>query len=97
MNKIDLGKRILSVSHIDGIFRLRSGQYSDEYFDKYLVEAQPDLLRAVAWEMAELVPPQTEVLAGLEMGWHPGGCSAVTGHEHTSGLCPQAGEGVRHP
>lgn len=71
MNKIDLGKRILSMSHIDGTFRLRSGQYSDEYFDKYLVEAQPDLLRAVAGEMAELVPPQTEVLAGLEMGGIP--------------------------
>ena len=71
MNKTELGRRIFAVSHIRGTFRLRSGSESDEYFDKYLFEAQPILLRAVVEYMAELVPPDTEVLAGLEMGGIP--------------------------
>ena len=71
MNKTDLGRRIYSVSRIEGSFRLRSGRVAREYFDKYLFEAQPSLLRAVARHMAELVPSDTEALAGLEMGGIP--------------------------
>ena len=71
MNKTELGRRIFEVSHIKGTFRLRSGLESDEYFDKYLFEAQPALLRAVADHLAALVPRDTEVLAGLEMGGIP--------------------------
>jgi orotate phosphoribosyltransferase len=39
-----------------GSFTLRSGQVSKEYFDKYLFESDPALLRRVASAMAELVP-----------------------------------------
>lgn len=44
---------------------------SDTYFDKYQFESDPALLRAIAEAMAPLVPPGTEVLAGLEMGGIP--------------------------
>lgn len=41
-----------------------------EYFDKYLFEGQPALLREVAEAMAGLIPP-CDVLAGMEMGGIP--------------------------
>ncbi len=41
-----LGARVFGASMLRGEFRLRSGQTSDEYFDKYLFEGDPELLRA---------------------------------------------------
>jgi orotate phosphoribosyltransferase len=54
-----------------GEFTLRSGQVSREYFDKYLFESDPALLDRVAREMAGLLPQDTELLGGLEMGGIP--------------------------
>lgn len=71
MEKIELAKAIYDKSHLTGKFLLRSGTYSSEYFDKYLFESDPILLKAIAIEMAKLVPEGTEVLAGLEMGGIP--------------------------
>lgn len=71
MDRISLAKRIYAAANIRGQFRLRSGQVSDEYFDKYLFEAQPDLLRAIAEHMAILIPTGVDALAGLEMGGIP--------------------------
>ncbi len=56
---------------LTGEFTLRSGQVSHEYFDKYLFEADPLLLGRVAREMIQLVPQDTELLGGLEMGGIP--------------------------
>lgn len=56
---------------LTGEFTLRSGQVSTEYFDKYLFEADPLLLGRVAREMIQLVPQDTELLGGLEMGGIP--------------------------
>ena len=56
---------------LSGEFTLRSGQVSDEYFDKYLFEAQPGLLDRVATRMVDLVPAETELLGGLELGGIP--------------------------
>ncbi|MCS6838515.1 MAG: orotate phosphoribosyltransferase [Bdellovibrionaceae bacterium] len=50
---------------------LRSGQWSQEYFDKYRIESDPRLLSEVARHMLPLIPPQTDVLAGLELGGIP--------------------------
>jgi len=61
---------------------LRSGQVSHEYFDKYLFEADPDLLMAIAETIKPLIPPETEVLAGLEMG----GIPVVTALSISSGM-----------
>ncbi len=66
-----LGKRIVEVSRITGEFQLRSGTTSTVYFDKYRFEADPDLLRAIAEQMAMLVPDGTERVIGLEMGGIP--------------------------
>ena len=66
-----LAARIKQCARLTGQFTLRSGRTSDTYFDKYQFEADPHLLRAIADEMVRLVPPDTEVLAGLEMGGIP--------------------------
>lgn len=66
-----LAKQIYDVAHLNGTFTLRSGQISNEYFDKYLFEAAPQLLRSIAEQLAPLIPHDTEVLAGLEMGGIP--------------------------
>ncbi|MCL2068746.1 MAG: orotate phosphoribosyltransferase [Oscillospiraceae bacterium] len=71
MNKEDIARRIYETAHITGTFTLRSGQVSNEYFDKYLFEAQPALLREIADVMRGLIPAESEVLAGLEMGGIP--------------------------
>lgn len=67
----DLARRIRAAAHLTGRFTLRSGRTATEYFDKYRFEADPVLLDEIARRMAPLVPPGTEVLAGLEMGGIP--------------------------
>lgn len=71
MTKTELGKEIYNISHITGEFLLRSGQISNEYFDKYKFESVPNLLIPIAREMKLLIPGETEVLGGLEMGGIP--------------------------
>lgn len=66
-----LAKRIYDTAHITGEFTLRSGAKSNEYFDKYLFEADPKLLKAIAEALVPLVPPNMDALAGLEMGGIP--------------------------
>ena len=56
---------------MEGKFLLRSGQFSNEYFDKYLFESDPNLLGQIAQGMCELIPKDIDVLAGLEMGGIP--------------------------
>src|SRR6202012_1483990 len=41
------------------------------YFDKYRFESQPALLKQIAAAMKPLIPKDTQVLAGLEMGGIP--------------------------
>lgn len=71
MNRIELAKSIYDISHLTGEFLLRSGKISNEYFDKYRFEAQPKVLEAIATHLAELIPSETEIIAGLEMGGIP--------------------------
>jgi orotate phosphoribosyltransferase len=66
-----VARRIRAAAHLTGSFTLRSGRTATEYFDKYRFEADPVLLDDIARLMAPLVPPGTEVLAGLEMGGIP--------------------------
>ncbi|MGC4774017.1 orotate phosphoribosyltransferase [Micromonospora chalcea] len=65
-----LARRVYDTCHLTGRFHLRSGQVSDEYFDKYLFEGKPELLREVAEAMVALLP-ECDVLAGIEMGGIP--------------------------
>ena len=66
-----LAKRIYDTAHITGDFTLRSGAKSTEYFDKYLFEADPKLLKDIAEAIVPLLPPGIDALAGLEMGGIP--------------------------
>ena len=71
MKRRELARQVYETSHIEGHFLLRSGRTSHEYFDKYLFEADPCLLRSIAEHIAGLVPRNCDVLAGLEMGGIP--------------------------
>lgn len=61
---------VYDTCHLTGEFTLRSGQVATEYFDKYLFEADPVLLRQVAGAMVALLP-DCDVLGGMEMGGIP--------------------------
>jgi orotate phosphoribosyltransferase len=71
MDRTELARAIERAAHRAGEFRLRSGATSHEYFDKYQFESQPQLLRAIAQHLVPLIPKDTEVLAGLELGGVP--------------------------
>jgi orotate phosphoribosyltransferase len=71
MTREELGKQIYDAAHITGEFLLRSGQISNEYFDKYKFESIPELLDEIGTHMKELIPEGSEILAGLEMGGIP--------------------------
>jgi orotate phosphoribosyltransferase len=71
MDRTDLARRIHTAAHLTGTFTLRSGVVSNEYFDKYLFESDPELLRDIGEAMAPLVPPGIDALAGLELGGIP--------------------------
>ena len=64
----ELGRDLLSAAYLRGSFVLRSGRTSNYYFDKYLFETKPSILRRLAAFMAELVPPGTDRIAGPELG-----------------------------
>jgi orotate phosphoribosyltransferase len=66
-----LARRIHDRAHLTGEFRLRSGALSGEYFDKYLLEADPPLLRDVAQALVALLPDDVDAVAGLELGGVP--------------------------
>jgi orotate phosphoribosyltransferase len=66
-----LARRVYARAHLEGEFRLRSGAVSGEYFDKYLFESDPELLRAIAEALVALVPSDVDAVAGLELGGVP--------------------------
>ena len=67
----DLARDIDARARLTGTFTLRSGQVASEYFDKYLFEADPALLARVVAQMVDLLPEDTELLGGLELGGVP--------------------------
>ena len=74
MKKINqnLAKQIYETAYLTGEFLLRSGAVSEHYFDKYLFEADPMLLKAIASATQPLLPESgVDALAGLEMGGIP--------------------------
>lgn len=71
MDKLTLAKKIYQTSKITGQFTLRSGQQVNEYFDKYLFEAQPKLLFEISSQLTSFIPENIDAIAGLEMGGIP--------------------------
>src|SRR5437016_14685208 len=64
----ELGREIVKAAYLKGEFILRSGKRSDRYFDKFLFETDPALLRRLGRHLAELVPADTQLLAAPELG-----------------------------
>jgi orotate phosphoribosyltransferase len=64
----ELARDMVAVAWLEGDFVLRSGRRSPYYFDKYLFETQPAILRRVGRQLAGLVPPSTQRLAAPELG-----------------------------
>ena len=67
-NLRELARDIVSAAYLRGDFVLSSGARSHYYFDKYLFETRPSILRRIAAALAEMVPPQTDRIAGPELG-----------------------------
>ena len=65
---VQLGRDLVAAAYLEGDFVLSSGQRSRYYFDKYLFETKPDILRRLAAELAALVPPGTDRICGTELG-----------------------------
>ena len=64
----ELAQDVVSAAHLRGEFILSSGGRSSYYFDKYLFETKPTILRRVGSMLAELVPTGIDRLAGPELG-----------------------------
>jgi orotate phosphoribosyltransferase len=71
IHRDELARRLVERCWLSGTFTLRSGRTSPTYFDKYRFESDPVLLDGVAASMVPLLPDDTEVLAGLELGGVP--------------------------
>ncbi len=69
--KKDLAKKVFDVAHLTGEFLLRSGQTSNEYFDKYQFEARPEILDTIASELVHCLPDDYDLLGAMEMGGIP--------------------------
>jgi orotate phosphoribosyltransferase len=66
-----LGRDLVDTAVLRGNFVLRSGATSHYYIDKYLFTTRPALLRRLAHALRELVPSQTQRLAGPVLGAVP--------------------------
>jgi orotate phosphoribosyltransferase len=71
MTREELGSSLIRTCLVKGEFRLRSGMIAREYFDKYRFESDPRLLSATAGELVQLLPGDTQALAGIELGGVP--------------------------
>lgn len=63
-----LARDLVRASYLKGEFVLRSGKKSNRYFDKFLFETEPALLKRLGEELANLVPKETQRLAAPELG-----------------------------
>jgi len=64
----DLARQLVKASYLKGDFVLRSGKRSNRYFDKFLFETDPALLKLLGRHLAGLVPKDTQRLAAPELG-----------------------------
>lgn len=64
----ELAADIVAAAYLRGEFVLSSGARSSFYFDKYLFETKPTVLRRLAAVLAERVPAAAERLAGPVLG-----------------------------
>lgn len=66
--RAELARDIVAAAYLRGDFVLSSGKRSSYYFDKYLFETKPTVMRRLAGLLGEMVPPDVVRLAGPELG-----------------------------
>ncbi len=71
MNIDELAQKVKDIALLEGDFILSSGRRSNYYLDKYRFETRPDILSDVAEGLVEKIPPETDILAGPELGAIP--------------------------
>jgi orotate phosphoribosyltransferase len=71
MDRAELARRIKEIAYLTGQFKLRSGQSSSFYLDKYRFESDPELLGAVVDALIEKLPETCDRIAGLALGGIP--------------------------
>jgi len=71
MDKKALGRQLMEAAYTEGDFTLRSGRKSHYLVDKYGFETRPGLLKAIAGELATMLPGGATRLAGVELGGVP--------------------------
>lgn len=64
----ELGRDLVNAAYLRGDFVLSSGLRSSFFFDKYLFETKPGILRRLGSFLAELLPTGTERIAAPELG-----------------------------
>lgn len=78
----ELSRDLVNSAYLRGNFILSSGVRSRYYFDKYLFETKPSILRRLAAFLAEMIPSRVDRLAGSEGG----GLALVTAVALETGL-----------
>lgn len=68
LRREQLARDIVRTSYLVGDYILSSGRRSRYYFDKYLFETKPYILRSLARLLAEYIPPTADRIAGQELG-----------------------------
>src|ERR671935_2293976 len=63
-----LARDLVDAAYLKGDFVLRSGKRSNYYFDKYLFETRPAILRRLGRELGRLVPSGADRIAAPELG-----------------------------
>jgi len=71
MERAELARQLKATSILLGQYRLRSGENTQFYVDKYRFESDPTLLNAITDEVEKLLPESFDKLAGLELGGIP--------------------------
>ena len=64
----ELARDIAGAAYLRGDFVLSSGVRSNYYFDKYLFETKPSILRRVSSLLLDLIPPGVDRIAGPQLG-----------------------------
>jgi len=64
----ELRAEVVRAAYVEGDFVLADGVRSNYYFDKYLFETRPAILRRLGRFLADLVPRETERLAAPALG-----------------------------
>jgi orotate phosphoribosyltransferase len=67
----ELARDVVGAAYLRGDFVLSSGVRSHYFFDKYLFETKPSILRRIAAFLAEMIPPGADRIAGPELGAVP--------------------------